>query len=522
MKKKNKIIVLIQARSNSKRFYNKVLNNVYGYPLIYICYKRVLNSSRYKTIIATSNSPEDDLLVNYLKKKKFSYKRGNLENVLKRFVDLTKNLKDNDILIRLTADNPLVDKFFLKKCIHYYLKNDLNYFSAHDNVFNTPYGLNAELFRVKHLRKVYKSRYSEKDKEHVTYSIRKKYLKKELKFNFGISKKFKFSNVSIDHLQDLEKIKNIFIKNNSYFSNYKNLNYNIKSKKKKQLNSKLGVGAVQIGKKYFHNYKVSQSRANGILNQANVKNFSLIDTARTYGLSEKFIGNYLYKFKNNFKISSKLKPLGKIKSKEKTIKHINQSIFESLLNLRISSFDYFLIHDVKDLKNKYLINHLKKFLDCGVIKNLGVSIYNNNELKIVKKIKIINSLQIPFNIIDHRLIELLQNKKKYVIFIRSILLRGNIKNKKICFNNNKKITNQIQEIVKNYEKQNYIKFAVKFVKFFKKADFYLFGFNNIKQIKDIKNLFNQKPLNKNKIENFVKQIQKLNLKDKVDLRNWNN
>ena len=39
--KENKIIVLIQARSNSKRFYNKVLNNVYGYPLIYICYKRV-------------------------------------------------------------------------------------------------------------------------------------------------------------------------------------------------------------------------------------------------------------------------------------------------------------------------------------------------------------------------------------------------------------------------------------------------------------------------------------------------
>ena len=175
-------------------------------------------------------------------------------------------------------------------------------------------------------------------------------------------------------------------------------------------------------KKYFHNYKLNQSRANKILNQANIENFSLIDTARIYGFSEKFIGNYLYKFKHNFKISSKLKPLGKIKSKEKTIKHINQSIFESLVNLRISSF-YFLIHDVKDLKNKYLIKHLKKFLDCGVIKNLGVSIYNKNELKIVKRIRIINSLQIPFNIIDHRLIKLLQKNKKYVIFIRSILMR---------------------------------------------------------------------------------------------------
>ena len=151
------------------------------------------------------------------------------------------------------------------------------------------------------MRKIYKSQHSLKDKEHVTYSIRKKYLKKELKFNFGINKKLKLLNVSVDYLQDLEKIKNIFIKNKSCFSNYQNLNYNIKIIKKKQLNSKLGIGTVQIGKKYFHNYKLNQSRANKILNQANIENFSLIDTARIYGFSEKFIGNYLYKFKHNFK-----------------------------------------------------------------------------------------------------------------------------------------------------------------------------------------------------------------------------
>ena len=55
----------------------------------------------------------------------------------------------------------------------------------------------------------------------------------------------------MDYLQDLEKIKNIFIKNKSCFSNYQNLNYNIKIIKKKQLNSKLGIGTVQIGKKIF-------------------------------------------------------------------------------------------------------------------------------------------------------------------------------------------------------------------------------------------------------------------------------
>ena len=38
-------------------------------------------------------------------------------NVLERFRSLTSTMKPDELIIRATADNPLVDKFFIKKLI---------------------------------------------------------------------------------------------------------------------------------------------------------------------------------------------------------------------------------------------------------------------------------------------------------------------------------------------------------------------------------------------------------------------
>ena len=74
--------------------------------------------------------------------------------MLKRFRTYTKKLKEDDIVIRVTADNPFVDGIFLKKLLYIYKSKKLEYFSAHDNIKNLPYGIQAEIFKVKHLRKL--------------------------------------------------------------------------------------------------------------------------------------------------------------------------------------------------------------------------------------------------------------------------------------------------------------------------------------------------------------------------------
>ena len=523
MKIREKIKVVIQARSNSKRFYNKVLNNILGKPLIQICFDRVIYSKLYKAVVATSSDFEDDLLSKFLKKNKIPFYRSSLNDVLKRFIYSTKDLTcDTSIVVRLTADNPLVDKNLIHTCLKIFIKNKLNYFSSHDNIVNIPRGLQVEIFRIGELRKIYKSNYNNLDKEHVTFSLRKKFLNKKIKIKSIFSKKHKSVNVSIDTMSDLLRVKKLFIyKKNKLSSNFQNINYFKKNPSKNLIKkSNLAVGTVQIGKKYFHSHKITQKRAFDILDYAYKKNFNILDTARDYGSSEKFIGNY-FKIKDKcFLICSKLQSLGNTKLKSETISKVNKSIFESLSNLNISYFDFFLIHDPNDLKNKYLINHLAKFVKSGIIKNLGVSLYEAKDFNKIKKIKLIKSLQIPINLIDHRLINLLNKKNRYTIFARSILLRGKIKKNTIKFPQNDHTFNKIFNLLSKYNENNFLDLAISFVKSFKNIKYFIFGFNKKSQINEIVNIFLNYNLKLKKRNLIIKKIASYELSKKVDLRYW--
>ena len=104
--------------------------------------------------------------------------------------------------------------------------------------------------------------------------------------------------------------------------------------------------------------------------------------------------------------------------------------------MKSSQIENFLVHNPQDLfKSKFVYDHLKKFLHCNVINNIGVSIYNPQELKKIKNFRSINSVQLPFNLIDHRWVKTLNKKEKINIFVRSIFLRGNLKKNKIIFPN---------------------------------------------------------------------------------------
>ena len=182
----------------------------------------------------------------------------------------------------------------------------------------------------------------------------------------------------------------------------------------------------------------------------------------------------------------KLKPLKGIRSKRKTINFINKSIFESLINLKSNQIK-FLIHDVKDIENKYLIT-FNEVCWLGVINNLGVSIYNYKDYRKIIKIKQLRFIQLPINLLDHRCIEIINNSR-FKIFARSILLRGNIKEDDVLpkkLRKNKKILQ-----VLNYHKfSNYIDLAITFVKAFKKINYFIFGINDINQLRQIVKVFN--------------------------------
>ena len=527
---KNKVRVVLQARTGSSRLYGKVLLPILGIPLVVLCWRR-LKISNLDVVVAIPKGPEDDFLTEILKKNKIKYFRGSKENVLERFQSYSKKLNSEDIIVRVTADNPFVDGFFLKEILSIYLKKKLNYFSSHENIKFIPYGMQAEIFRVKHLREI--KRKTKYICEHVTPSIKKKYLSQGLKINLDIPKKLSKLKLTIDYLKDFTEAEKIFnFSKKNLYNSFLNILKNCKNKKKSKIlkkKSELILGTVQLGLKYYDKkIKINQKRATNILTIAKSKKINYLDTASNYGMSEKFIGNVTKNNKLTFYISSKLKDL-KIRNKVNDlvlIKKINNNIFSSLINLNTHYIDDLLVHNCENIfQSKTLYLHLKKFLKCGIIKNIGASIYTPEEFYKLQKYKMIKTIQFPFNILDYRWLNILTNKNNNIrLFARSILMRGNIKKNDIIFSNNniksKELTKKLLTISKEYKKKDLIDLSISYVRSFKEINFFVIGAQNTTQLLEITEYFKNKKLSNAQKYNIIELVKKNFNAKHSDLRNW--
>ena len=66
---KKKIGIIIQARTNSKRFPNKILSEINGYTILEIIIKRLnKNFSKNSIYLSTTSKKEDIRLINIAKK----------------------------------------------------------------------------------------------------------------------------------------------------------------------------------------------------------------------------------------------------------------------------------------------------------------------------------------------------------------------------------------------------------------------------------------------------------------------
>ena len=189
----------------------------------------------------------------------------------------------------------------------------------------------------------------------------------------------------------------------------------------------------------------------------------------------------------------------------------------------MSTIDYYLIHDIKNL-NKKVVSHLLEYKKKGIIKNIGASLYTLSDFKKVKKFKEVDAIQIPFNLIDQQFFNILNSKKKYTIFVRSILLRGNIKKNRITLPlkiKYLKIVDELSKLMLEFKKKDYISLSMSFIKSFKNINYIVLGFQNENQLNLI-NIYNKAiPLKKSQLLK-IKEITRdyKNLSNDIDLRNW--
>jgi len=177
--------------------------------------------------VATSDSKTDDLLEFHCNKKGLRCFRGDENNVVKRFADLCsqRNINDEDVVIRLTADNPVVDHFFLENMRNVWENHNLSYLSgqpADIKKMKWPYGLSAEFFYAKFLYQANNAVIDRYSTEHVTPYMKettKEYVSMSdfMKFDFDIN-----YNCSVDTLNDYLEISDIF-KNKNWDTPYMEL-----------------------------------------------------------------------------------------------------------------------------------------------------------------------------------------------------------------------------------------------------------------------------------------------------------
>ena len=168
--------------------------------------------------------------------------------------------------------------------------------------------------------------------------------------------------------------------------------------------TKIAIGTVQFGQKYGITNKLGQVgklEVKKILELAREKKIDLLDTAITYGNSEKVLGEIGV---SNFSIVTKL-PDCPINSLNLSL-WVKNHIKESLSRLGINSLYGLLVHRPENLFGSLgvkLRDVLYELKSDGLIKKIGVSIYNPNDLfEITKNIKL-DIVQAPINLIDQRL-----------------------------------------------------------------------------------------------------------------------
>ena len=205
------ICCIIQARTGSKRLPKKVIQKIDN-NLTMLDY--VINQVKYskkieKIVIATTDLMEDDIICQHLDLRKIKYFRGSSEDVLDRFYQCAKKESAENI-VRITADNPLIDPNIIDKTIEVYENKE---FDLVTNTLNRtfPYGTEVEVFSFDSLEKSWNNAKKPSEREHVTPFIRNPE-NKFLLTNIKNEEDFSFLRYTVDRSEYLKLVKEI-IKN---------------------------------------------------------------------------------------------------------------------------------------------------------------------------------------------------------------------------------------------------------------------------------------------------------------------
>jgi glutamate-1-semialdehyde 2,1-aminomutase/spore coat polysaccharide biosynthesis protein SpsF len=123
-----------------------------------------------KVVVATTDQAADDPIVRFCEQEGIGCFRGSEQDVLDRFYQAAK-ANGADVIIRITADCPLIDPAVIAKVVSRFERGDCDY-ACNVIRYTYPDGLDTEVFSFAALERAWREASKPSEREHVTPYLR--------------------------------------------------------------------------------------------------------------------------------------------------------------------------------------------------------------------------------------------------------------------------------------------------------------------------------------------------------------
>lgn len=197
------------------------------------------------------------------------------------------------------------------------------------------------------------------------------------------------------------------------------------------IETKLGLGTVQWGSEYGVSNRTGKTglqEVGRILERAKTSGIAVIDTASLYGDAESVLGAYEV---SAFNVVTKTPRFGGGQVDAVHARKLRLTYLDSLAKMGLKAAHGLLVHGAKDLLvpgGHLLLDEMRELKHQGLVRKIGVSVYDRTELDGVLALWTPDIVQLPASVFDQRLIVsgcLKRLKDLDVeVHVRSVFLQG--------------------------------------------------------------------------------------------------
>lgn len=440
------VLAVLQSRLSSSRLPAKAMLTVAGTPMVVLAARRAGNRGA-SVVVATSDQPEDDLVQSVVRDAGITVVRGPLEDPLARFAIAARDCADDDVVVRLTADNVVPDGA-LVAALAEAVSAGAGYVRVGGDDRALPYGVAGEAFTVAALRRAHDRATAAHDREHVTPWIRSELGDRLLELP-DVPPRWRGLRCTVDTFDDYVRVSRLLAQSPDPVGEpWRSLCDRLAAQvgpvaEEWPVDNPLGqaplvLGTVQLGVPYGAANSTglpSDAAAAAILHEARSQGLSHLDTARAYGLSESRIGAAADRgLSEHLRVVTKLRPLDDVPSDAAPAwarAAVEASFAASRQALGRAPVDGVLVHRAADWHKAggAVRDALVSLRDEGGCRVVGASLSTPAELLTVLADPECGYVQLPFNVADRRWLaddvqRALAARPDVVVTCRSVYLQG--------------------------------------------------------------------------------------------------